>query len=52
MYLYDADVFFHFSILFRILDLIPDSNQSRDSYIIIKLDTLSIREVYVRTIGN
>ena len=30
IYLYDADVFFQFSILFRILDLISDPNQSRD----------------------
>ena len=52
IYLYDADAFFQFSILIRILDLISDPNQSRDSYILIKLDTLSIREVFVRTIGN
>ena len=32
---YDADVFFQFSILIRILDLISDPNQSRDSYILI-----------------
>ena len=43
-YLYDADVFFQFSILIRILDLISDPNQIRDSYILIKLDTFSIRE--------
>ena len=34
-------------ILIRILDLISDPNQSRDSYILIKLDTLSIREELV-----
>ena len=39
-------------VLIRILDLISDPNQSRDSYILIKLDTLSIREVFVRTNGN
>ena len=33
IYLYDADVFLQFSILIRILDLISDPNQSRDSYI-------------------
>ena len=48
IYLYDADVFFQFSILFRILDLISDPNQTRDSYILIKLDTLSIGEEFVR----
>ena len=52
IYLYDADVFFQFSILIRILDLISDPNQSRDSYILIKLDTLTIREVFIRTNGN
>ena len=36
----------------RILDLISDPNQSRDSYILIKLDTLSIREEFVRSNGN
>ena len=30
IYLYDADSFFQFSILIRILDLISDPNQSRD----------------------
>ena len=44
LYLYDSDVFFKLTILIRILDLISDPNQSRDSYILIKLDTLSIRE--------
>ena len=39
-------------VLIRILDLISDPNQSRDSYIWIKLDTFSIREVFVRTNGN
>ena len=44
IYLYDADVFFQFSILIRILDLISDPNKSRDSLIVIKLDTLYIGE--------
>ena len=47
VYLYDADVFFQFSILIRILDLISDPNQSRDSLIVIKLDTLYIGEGYI-----
>ena len=47
VYLYDADVFFQFSILIRILDLISDPNQSRDSFIVIKLDTLYIGEGYI-----
>ena len=50
--LYDADVFFQFSILIRILDLISDPNQPRDSFIVIKLDSLSIREEFVRSNGN
>ena len=52
IFLYDADVFFQFSIMIRILDLISDPNQSRDSYTLIKLDTLSIREEFVRSNGN
>ena len=52
IYLYDADVFFQFSILIRILDLISDPNQPRDSFIVIKLDSLSIREEFVRSNGN
>ena len=37
IYLYDADVFFQFSILIRILELISGPNQSRHSYIIQKI---------------
>ena len=51
MYLYDADVFFDFSILIRVLDQISDPNQSRDSYIIIKLDTLAMREGFFLSMG-
>ena len=51
IYLYDADVFFQFSILIRILDLISNSNQSRDSYIVIQLDTLAIREGFFLSMG-
>ena len=52
VYLYDAEVFFQFSILIRILNLISDPRQPRDSFIVIKLDSLSIREEFVRSIGN
>ena len=52
IFLCDADVFFQFSIMIRILYLTSDPNQSRDSYIIIKLDTLSIRVEFVRSKGN
>ena len=52
IYLYDADVFFQFSILIRILNLISDPNQPRDSFIVIKLDSLSIREEFVMSNGN
>ena len=52
IFLYDADVFFQFSIMIRILDLISDPNQSRDSYALIKLDTLSIRVEFVLSKGN
>ena len=52
IFLYDADVFFQFSIMIRILYLISDPNQSRDWYILIKLDTLSIRVVFLRINGN
>ena len=47
IYLYDADVFFQFSIFIRILNLISDPNQSRDSFIVRKLDTLYIGEGYI-----
>ena len=39
--------FLSISILIRILDLISDPNQSRDSLIVIKLDTLYIGEGYI-----
>ena len=52
IFLYDAVVFFQFSIMIRILYLISDPNQSRDSYILIKLDTLSIRVFFLRFNGN
>ena len=39
-YLYDADVFLQFRVMIRILDLISVPNQSRDSFILINLNTL------------
>ena len=40
-YLYDADVFLQFRVLIRVLDLISVPNHSRDSFILIKFNTLS-----------
>ena len=40
-YLYDADGFLQFPVLIRVLELICVMNHSRDSFIIIKFDTLS-----------
>ena len=40
-YLYDADGFLQFRVLIRVLELISVSNHSRDSFILIKLNTLS-----------
>ena len=39
-YLYDADAFFQFRVLIQILELMFIPNHSRDSFILIKLDTL------------
>ena len=52
IFLYDADVFFQFSVMIRILDLISDPNQSRVSYIEIQLGTLYLRVEFVRSKGN
>ena len=38
-HLYDADVFLQFRVMIRILELISVPNQSRDSFILIKLNT-------------
>ena len=38
-YLYDADAFFQFRVLTRILEVISIPNHSRDSFILIKLKT-------------
>ena len=39
-YLYDADVFLQFRVLSRVIELISVPNHSRDSFILIKLNTL------------
>ena len=41
-YLYDADVFFQFRVLIRVQELISNRNQSRDSIIVIKLNTYTL----------
>ena len=41
-YLYDADVFFQFRVLIRVQELISIRNQSRDSIIVIKLNTYTL----------
>ena len=47
-YLYDADVFLQFRVLIRIQELISIRYQSRDSFIVIKLNTLHSWKEYVR----
>ena len=47
-YLYDADVFFHFRVFIRVQELIFIRNQSRDSFILIELNTLHSWKEYVR----
>ena len=41
-YLYDADVFFQFRVLIRVQELISIRNQSRDSFIVIELNTYTL----------
>ena len=41
-YLYDADAFFQFRVLTRILEVISIPNHSRDSFILIKLKTYHV----------
>ena len=48
IYLNDADVFLQFSILIRILELISVLNHSRDSFILIQFNTLSLWSEIVR----
>ena len=40
-YLYDADGFLQFRVLIRVLELISRPNHSRDSFILLKFNTLS-----------
>ena len=51
-YLYDADGFFQFRVLIRIQELISIRNQSRDSFIVIGLNTLHSWKEYVRVNSN
>ena len=51
-YLYDADVFFQFRVLIRVQELISIWNQSRDSSIVIRLNTLHSWKEYVRVNSN
>ena len=41
-YLFDADGFLQFRVFIRVLELISVPNESRDSIILIKFNTLSI----------
>ena len=50
--LYDADVFFQFQVLIRVQEHISIQNQSRDSFILIKLNTLHSWKEYVRVNSN
>ena len=51
-YLYDADVFFQFRVLIWFQELISVPNLSRDSFIIFRLDTMPLGDVYVGIIGK
>ena len=43
-YLYDADRFLQFGVLIRVPELISVPNESRDSFILIKFNTLYLFE--------
>ena len=51
-YLYDADVFFQFRVLIRVQELISIRNPTRDSFILIKLNTLHSWKECVRVNSN
>ena len=51
-YPYDSDVFLQFRVLIRILEPNSVSNHSRDSFILIKLKTLSTGEELLTSRGN
>ena len=42
--LYDADAFFQFRILIRVLELISIPNHSRDSFILIEFEYFTVME--------
>ena len=42
--LYDADAFFQFRVLIRILELISNPNNSRDSFILRKFEYFTLME--------
>ena len=51
-YLYDADAFYQFRVLIRILNLISIPNHSRDSFSLIKLNTLHSWKEFVIVNSN
>ena len=51
-YLFDADVFFQFWVQTRILELISASNQPRDSFNLFRMDTFSLGDEYVESLGS
>ena len=51
-YLYDADVFFQFRVLIRILELTSVPNQSIQSFTLYRSDYLSLEDVSVGIIGK
>ena len=52
IYLNDADVFLHFPILIRILELISVPKHSRDSFILIIFNTLSLWREFVSVLSS
>ena len=50
-YFYDADGFLQFRLMIRVLELISVPNESWDSYILIKFNTLTQWSEIVRSIG-
>ena len=52
IYLNDADVFLHFPILIRILELISVPKHSRDSFILIIFNTLSLLREFVSVLSS
>ena len=52
IYLNDADVFLQFSILIRILELISVLNHSRDSFISIQFNTLSLQSETISVLSS